>query len=44
MSVKTEKHGGYDYQFVDEKKLPDECTCPICTLVQRDVVIIVVRM
>ena len=36
MSAKMEKHGGYDYQFVDEKKLPDECTCPICTLVQRD--------
>ena len=28
--------GGYDYQFVDKKKLPEECTCPICTLVQRE--------
>ena len=36
MSAKMEKHGGYDYQFVDEKKLPNECTCPICTLVQRE--------
>ena len=36
MSTKIEKNGGYDYQFVDEKKLPDECTCPICTLVQRE--------
>ena len=36
MSAKMEKNGGYDYQFVDEKKLPDECTCPICTLVQRE--------
>ena len=26
--------GGYDYEFVDP--VPDECTCPICTLVQRD--------
>ena len=39
MTCNTEEeieHGGYDYQFVDEKKLPDECTCPICTLVQRE--------
>ena len=36
MSAKMNKNGGYDYQFVDEKKLPDECTCPICTLVQRE--------
>ncbi len=26
--------GGYDYEFIDP--VPDECTCPICTLVQRD--------
>ena len=26
--------GGYDYEFVDP--VPDECTCPICILVQRD--------
>ena len=30
------ENGGYNYQFVDEEKLPDECTCPICTLVQRE--------
>ena len=26
--------GGYDYEFVDP--VPDDYTCPICTLVQRD--------
>ena len=26
--------GGYDYEFADP--VPDECTCPICRLVQRD--------
>ena len=36
MSAKMEKYGGYEYQFVHEKKLPDECTCPICCLVQRE--------
>ena len=25
MSGKMNKNGGYDYHFVDEKKLPDEC-------------------
>ena len=35
MSAKMEKYGGYDYHFVKEK-LPDECTCPICRLVQRE--------
>ena len=35
-SYKKVEIGGYHYQFVDEEKLPDECTCPICTLVQRE--------
>ena len=27
-------YGGYDYKFYDP--LPDECPCPVCTLVQKD--------
>ena len=34
-SVRME-NGGYNYHFVDEEKLPEECTCPICRLVQRE--------
>ncbi len=28
------EYGGYDYTFCDP--LPDECPCPVCTLVQKD--------
>ena len=28
------QYGGYDYTFCDP--LPDECPCPVCTLVQKD--------
>ena len=30
----AETNEGYDYEFVDP--VPDDYTCPICTLVQRD--------
>ena len=33
-SIIAKTIGGYDYEFVDP--VPDDCTCPICTLVQRD--------
>ena len=32
--IKPETIEGYDYEFVDP--VLDECTCPICTLVQRN--------
>ena len=33
---KKMENGGYNYHFVDEEELPEECTCPICRLVQRE--------
>ena len=34
MATPVSKYGGYDYKFCDP--LPDECPCPVCTLVQKD--------